>query len=62
MLGVRHARLMPGVTIDIDPSEAGFTAERLSHIDHHFQEYIDDGRLAGVVTKPGLLRAATGVR
>lgn len=47
MLGVRHARLMPGVTIDIDPSEAGFTAERLSHIDHHFQEYIDDGRLAG---------------
>jgi CubicO group peptidase (beta-lactamase class C family) len=47
MLSVMHARPMPGITVDTDPSEAGFDGGRLRRIDRHFQRYIDDGRLAG---------------
>lgn len=30
-----------------DPSELGFSAERLTRLDKHFAGYVDDGRLAG---------------
>ena len=30
-----------------DPTDLGFDPARLARIDHHFQQYVDDGRLAG---------------
>lgn len=36
-----------GVTLQVDPSQVGFDADRLARIDHHFATYVDDGRLAG---------------
>jgi len=39
-----------------DPAALGFDGERLTRIDRHFQEYIDDGRLTGwqvVVSRRG---------
>ncbi len=44
------------LTPEIDPSEVGLDADRLSRIDRHFQRYVEDGRLAGwsaVVTRGG---------
>ena len=42
-----NTRRMPGLDPDINPSEAGFDAERLRRIDRHFARYVDDGRLPG---------------
>ncbi|NQY56513.1 MAG: beta-lactamase family protein [Ilumatobacteraceae bacterium] len=36
-----------GPTIERDPLELGFDPGRLSRIDRHFQQYVDDGRLVG---------------
>jgi len=33
--------------IEIDPAEVGFAPDRLARIDHHFERYVADGRLAG---------------
>jgi CubicO group peptidase (beta-lactamase class C family) len=38
---------MPRLETEINPSDAGFSADRLDRIDHHFAEYVDDGRLPG---------------
>lgn len=41
-----------------DPTDVGFDPDRLARIDHHFQRYVDDGRLAGwqiAVTRRGKL-------
>jgi CubicO group peptidase (beta-lactamase class C family) len=38
---------MAELTVEQDPAEAGFDAERLQRIDRHFARYVDDGRLAG---------------
>ena len=35
------------LTVEIDPAEAGFEAERLNRIDRHYQRYVDEGKLAG---------------
>jgi CubicO group peptidase (beta-lactamase class C family) len=40
----------------VDPGEVGFSAERLSRLDTHFERYVTDGLLAGwqvVVTRDG---------
>ena len=47
---------MAELKVEIDPSEAGFDAERLARIDAHFARYVDDGRLPGgliVVSRGG---------
>jgi CubicO group peptidase (beta-lactamase class C family) len=47
---------MTGPKIEIDPTEAGFDADRLARIDAHFARYVDDGRLPGwqvVVSRAG---------
>jgi CubicO group peptidase (beta-lactamase class C family) len=41
------AAMTNGVVQQADPFEFGFDKERLAHIDRHFAEYVDDGRLAG---------------
>ena len=38
---------MSALEIKIDPTEAGFSAERLDRIDRHFQGYVDQKKLAG---------------
>ncbi len=38
---------MGTLKIEIDPSDAGFDADRLARIDTHFQRYVDDRQLAG---------------
>jgi CubicO group peptidase (beta-lactamase class C family) len=39
---------MPVVlTVEIDPTEAGFDAERLNRIDGHYARYVDEGKLPG---------------
>jgi CubicO group peptidase (beta-lactamase class C family) len=38
---------MSALKIEIDPDEAGFSAERLARIDRHFQGYVDRRKLAG---------------
>ena len=38
---------MSALEIEIDPIEAGFSAERLDRIDRHFQGYVDQRKLAG---------------
>jgi CubicO group peptidase (beta-lactamase class C family) len=38
---------MSALKIEIDPDEAGFSAERLARIDRHFQGYVDQRKLAG---------------
>ena len=38
---------MSALKIEIDPIEAGFSAERLDRIDRHFQGYVDRRKLAG---------------
>ena len=35
---------------DIDPADAGMDRHRLARIDHHFERYVDDGRLPGWLT------------
>jgi CubicO group peptidase (beta-lactamase class C family) len=35
------------LTVEIDPGEVGFDADRLARIDQHFARYVDDGKLAG---------------
>jgi len=35
------------LTVDIDPGEVGFDADRLQRLDRHLQRYVDDGRLPG---------------
>ena len=43
-------------SVEVDPAEVGFDAERLQRIDRHFARYVDDGRLTGwltVVTRHG---------
>lgn len=47
---------MTSPTVDVDPAEAGFDADRLARIDRHFATYVDDGRLPGwqvVVSRGG---------
>ncbi len=47
---------MTGPKIEIDPSAAGFDADRLLRIDDHFRRYVDEGKLAGwhaVVSRRG---------
>src|SRR5215203_3489833 len=39
--------LSPVLAPDVDPSEVGLDARRLSRLDDHFRRYVDDGRLAG---------------
>ena len=44
------------LTPQVEPSEAGFDADRLRRIDAHFARYVDDGRLPGwllAVTRGG---------
>jgi CubicO group peptidase (beta-lactamase class C family) len=38
---------MAELTVELDPAEAGFDAQRLQRIDRHFARYVEDGRLAG---------------
>lgn len=38
---------MSELKVNIDPKEVGMSAERLSRIDAHFKDYVDDGRLPG---------------
>jgi CubicO group peptidase (beta-lactamase class C family) len=38
---------MPRLEAQVNPSDAGFSADRLDRIDRHFAEYVDDGRLPG---------------
>ena len=38
---------MAEMQVDVDPSEVGLDAERLTRIDTHFRRYVDDGRLPG---------------
>ena len=38
---------MSELKVTIDPKEVGMSAERLSRIDAHFKDYVDDGRLPG---------------
>lgn len=38
---------MNELAVTADPSELGFSADRLARIDRHFAQYVDDGRLAG---------------
>ena len=33
--------------VDVDPSEVGLDPKRLANIEHHFAQYVDDGRLPG---------------
>ena len=47
MFPIGHARTMPQLKIEIDPTEVGFAPDRLARIDRHFQGYIDDQKLAG---------------
>ena len=47
MHGLRHARPMPSLEIEIDPTDAGFSPERLARIDRHFDGYVDEKKLAG---------------
>ncbi len=35
------------LAVEIDPADAGFTADRLARIDAHFDRYVEDGRLPG---------------
>ncbi len=35
------------MTVEIDPAEAGFDAQRLARIDRHYARYVDEGKLAG---------------
>ena len=42
-----HARPMSALKIEIDPIDAGFSAERLDRVDRHFQGYVDQKKLAG---------------
>jgi CubicO group peptidase (beta-lactamase class C family) len=38
---------MTELKVEVDPAEVGFDATRLDWIEGHFQDYVDDGRLAG---------------
>lgn len=38
---------MASLKIEVDASEAGFDADRLTRIDSHLAKYVDDGRLPG---------------
>ncbi|HRB04982.1 MAG TPA: serine hydrolase domain-containing protein, partial [Ilumatobacteraceae bacterium] len=38
---------MAALAQDATPESVGMSSERLARIDHHFQQYIDDGRLSG---------------
>lgn len=38
---------MSKLQVTIDPKEVGMSAERLTNIDKHFKQYVDDGRLPG---------------
>jgi CubicO group peptidase (beta-lactamase class C family) len=38
---------MGELQVDVEPADAGFSAERLARIDRHFRSYVDDGRLPG---------------
>lgn len=38
---------MSALKIEIDPADAGFSAERLARIDRHFEGYVDQKKLAG---------------
>ena len=38
---------MTDLKVEVDPGEVGFDATRLDRIEGHFQDYVDDGRLAG---------------
>ncbi len=38
---------MPALKIEIDPTEAGFSPERLARIDRHFEGYVEQKKLAG---------------
>ena len=35
------------MTVEIDPQEAGFDAQRLLRIDRHYARYVDEGKLPG---------------
>jgi CubicO group peptidase (beta-lactamase class C family) len=41
---------MADVKIEVEAAEVGFDPARLSRIDRHFQQYVDDGRLPGWLT------------
>ena len=46
------------LTVEIDPIEAGFDAQRLQRLDRHFQRYVDDRKLPGfllIVARDGKL-------
>jgi CubicO group peptidase (beta-lactamase class C family) len=38
---------MGELQVEVEPADAGFSAERLARIDRHFRPYVDDGRLPG---------------
>jgi len=38
---------MADLKIEVEPEEVGFDPERMARIDHHFEKYVDDGRLPG---------------
>ena len=40
----------PEIEVEVDPTEVGLDPDRLARIEHHFQKYVDDGRLPGFMT------------
>ena len=40
---------MATLKIEIDPADVGFDAGRLTVLDRHFQRYVDDGLLPGLL-------------
>src|SRR5271156_3651504 len=42
-MSVAESRLV----VAVDPNEVGLDGHRLERIGHHFDRYVDDGRLAG---------------
>ena len=54
------------LTVEIDPQDAGFDAQRLARIDRHYARYVDEGKLPGylcVIARDGrVVHVAKGGR
>ena len=49
---------MNTLVTEVGATEAGFNSKRLRHLDDHFEQYVDDGRLPGfhlVVSRHGIV-------
>jgi CubicO group peptidase (beta-lactamase class C family) len=58
---------MGELQVEIEPADAGFSADRLARLDRHFSRYVDDGRLPGwlvIIARGGRVAhvAAHGMR